>query len=209
MSIQSNPRFFSWPTVLVAAASFALVGSCKSNANEVAPESQGKQIESAPMPSQSATPTEPTEGDMAGSEESAANEDMTFDPAVLTLMLIDIDTELAVLCSLPESKVYFKHDSAKVLPQAKDRLDALATCAKSGPVKDRELQIVGRTDPSGSDEYNQKLGMSRADSVAKYLADQGVTKARVETESKGEATADENHPSLWPLERRVTIRLQD
>lgn len=209
MSIQSNPnRLFSWSAVLVAASSFALAGSCRSNANEVTPESPETQLTPTPEPSE-AISKEPAAGEMDDSEDNADSEDMSFDPAVLTLMLVDIDSELAVMCSLEASKVYFRYDSANLVPEAKDRLDELATCAKSGPAKDRGLQIIGRTDPAGSDEYNKTLGMSRADSVAKYLADQGVAKTRVDTESKGEQAANEDLPATWPWDRRVTIRLQD
>jgi len=112
------------------------------------------------------------------------------------------------MCGIPESKVFFKYDSAKLLPASKERLDQLATCVKTGPAKDRELRVIGRTDPVGSDEYNKQLGMSRADSVAKHLREAGVAQARVETESKGEAAAAVN-PYGWPYDRRVTVRLKD
>lgn len=198
MSIKTKSnanRFLSWPTALLAASSFALAGSCKSNKNEAAPESPDTETIAAPAPSVATTPTEPALAEMDGNADA---EDMAFDPAVVTLMLIDVDSELATMCSLEESKVYFKYDSAKLLPEAKDRLDELATCAMSGPAKDRGLQIIGRTDPAGSDAYNKELGMSRADSVAKYLVDQGVATPRVDTESKGEQPQTRIFPPRGP-----------
>lgn len=130
------------------------------------------------------------------------------DLLLLTVIAVDIDTKLAQVCRLPGSSVFFKYNSAKLLPEAKERLQQIATCVTTGPARGKDLVIVGRADPVGSDEYNKKLGMSRADSVAKYLRDLGVPKARVETESRGEATAM-REPFGWPLERRVTVRLQE
>lgn len=156
----------------------------------------------APPPNATGSPTAQPAG-------AAGNDAGTDDPdiAVITITAIDIDTKLAVMCGIAESDVFFKFDSAKLVPAAKERLDKIATCAKTGPAKGKDLLIVGRTDPVGSDQYNKQLGMSRADSVAKYLQEQGVKQARTETESKGEATAA-NNPWRWPLERRVTLRLQ-
>ncbi|MEP7125841.1 MAG: OmpA family protein [Byssovorax sp.] len=133
----------------------------------------------------------------------------TPDPdfAVITVTSVDIETKLAMMCGLSQSTVFFKFDSAKLLPDAKDRLDKIAKCATEGAIKDKELVVVGRTDSVGTDEYNKQLGMSRADTVAKYLHEQGVQKARVEAVSKGEAAAVAD-PYGWPPDRRVTVRLQ-
>lgn len=130
------------------------------------------------------------------------------DLAILTVIAVDIDTKLAALCGIPESRVFFKFDSAKLVPEAKERLQEIATCATKGPAKGKDLRIVGRADPVGPDAYNKQLGVSRAESVAKYLQKQGVKQARTETASKGESQAAAV-PSQWPLERRVTIRLQE
>lgn len=46
---------------------------------------------------------------------------------------------------------------------------------------------VGHTDSVGSDAYNQKLSVRRAEAVKAYLVNKGVDKARVYTEGKGES----------------------
>jgi osmotically-inducible protein OsmY len=125
-----------------------------------------------------------------------------------TIIAVNVDTELAFMCGLPKSKVFFKYDSAKLLPGAKERLERIATCAKTGPAKGRALLVVGRTDPRGSDKYNEQLGKRRAESVAKYLRELGVAQTRVEIESRGEASAARAYPGGWPYDRRVTVRLQ-
>lgn len=128
--------------------------------------------------------------------------------AIITVTAIDIDTRLAVMCGIPESDVFFKYDSAKVLPEAKDRLDRIAACAIDGAAKGKDLLVIGRAGPVGSDEYNKELGMSRAEAVSKYLREKGVSKSRVTTESKGETAANAAAPASWPYERRVTLRLE-
>lgn len=130
------------------------------------------------------------------------------DLAVITITAVDIDTRLAMLCGLEQSKVFFKFDSAKLLPEAKERLEQIAKCVTGGPAKDKELVVVGRTDPVGPDAYNKELGMSRAESVQQQLRQYGVSKTRLETESRGEAAAGPN-PLGWPFDRRVTVRIQE
>ncbi len=133
------------------------------------------------------------------------NKTYLMDP---TIIAVDIDTWLAFMCGLTKDKVFFKYDSEKLLPDAKERLERIATCAKTGPVKGMSLLVVGRTDPRGSGKYNKQLGKRRAEAVAKYLIELGVAQIRVETESKGETSAHDAYSDGWPYNRRVTIQLQ-
>lgn len=152
-------------------------------------------VDLAAVPSEAAVPAEGT------------NADWAYDPLMLTHIGVDIDSKVAVLCGLDMNKVFFKFDSTKLLAAGKERLEQIATCAKTGPIKGLALRVVGRTDPVGPDAYNQQLGMSRADTVAKFLVDQGVEQALIVVDSKGEAAADENLPGTWPFSRRVSVRL--
>lgn len=121
---------------------------------------------------------------------------------------IDVDTKLAQMCNLPGTNAFFKFDSDRLDQDAKDRLQRIASCVSTGRAKGKNLMIVGYTDPQGPDEYNRRLGMSRAEAVERYLRTLGVKSSRVELISKGEAGAT-REPMAWPLERRVTIRLQE
>jgi outer membrane protein OmpA-like peptidoglycan-associated protein len=131
------------------------------------------------------------------------------DPDILlmSVMAIVIDTRLAVMCGIPDTKVFFKFDSATVRPDAKELLDKISTCAQSGPAKGKGLRVIGRTDPRGSESYNMKLGKDRAETVAKYLREQGVVATRTEIISKGEVDRNADDPWGWPYSRRVTILL--
>jgi outer membrane protein OmpA-like peptidoglycan-associated protein len=48
------------------------------------------------------------------------------------------------------------------------------------------LSVTGHTDLVGTPDYNQDLGLKRAQVTAKYLESQGISAARITTESKGE-----------------------
>jgi len=74
-------------------------------------------------------------------------------------------------------------------------------------MKGRKLSIVGHADPRGTDEYNMKLGESRADSVEKYLEREGVGSEFMTTESKGKREATGVDESGWAYDRRVEIKL--
>jgi len=185
-------------SILCALLATALVSACKNN-NE---DSRRDPATPATAPPHEATPAAPT---ATPGEPPAARTDPDLD--IVTVTVVDIDTKLAVMCGVPESKVYFKYDSARLVPEARERLDEIATCAKTGAAAGQDLIVVGRTDPAGADSYNQQLGMSRAEAVARYLREQGVSNARVETASRGEAAASAD-PWHWPWDRRVTVRLQ-
>ena len=48
------------------------------------------------------------------------------------------------------------------------------------------IEIVGHTDSKGTEAYNFRLGQRRADTVANYLASNGVPSSIISTRSRGE-----------------------
>ena len=82
------------------------------------------------------------------------------------------------------NNVLFDFDKAILKPEGKAEADKVVADMKAFP-KDT-LVIEGHTCDIGSDAYNMALGQRRADSVKKYLAEQGIDAARVTAKSFGE-----------------------
>ena len=68
--------------------------------------------------------------------------------------------------------------------EGKSKLDDLATKVKA--INLEVVIAIGHTDSIGSDAYNQKLSVRRAESVKAYLVSKGVEPNRIYTEGKGE-----------------------
>ena len=73
-------------------------------------------------------------------------------------------------------------------------------------MKERSINVVGYTDPSGGAGYNKELGKARADNVAMYLQQKGVPASRVNVSSRGEEGASPD-PVNWPADRMVDVTL--
>jgi OOP family OmpA-OmpF porin len=105
------------------------------------------------------------------------------------------------------AKTLFDFDKSAVKPEGKRALDDLL---KSLQGMNAEVMItVGHTDSIGSEEYNQKLSVRRADAVKAYLVSTGVDASRIYTEGKGEiqAAADNKTTEGRAMNRRVTVEV--
>lgn len=79
---------------------------------------------------------------------------------------------------------FFDFDKSVIKPAGKAQLDDLV-----GKLSDISLEVaivVGHTDSVGSDAYNQKLSMRRAEAVKAYLVSKGLASTRVMVEGRGE-----------------------
>jgi len=82
--------------------------------------------------------------------------------------------------------VRFEFNSIVLTPASRVELDALVTAYKSKYNK-KDLMIVGHTDPKGSDEVNDRIGLQRAQVVAKYLeVNYGIQNVKIVVRSEGE-----------------------
>ena len=102
---------------------------------------------------------------------------------------------------------FFDFDKAALKKEGKAKLDDLV-----GKVKGISLEViiaVGHTDSVGTDAYNQKLSVRRAEAVKAYLVSKGIEKNRVYTEGKGEKqpVADNKTKEGRAKNRRVEIEV--
>ena len=120
----------------------------------------------------------------------------------------------AVIAPVPSSEkvtyaadAFFDFDKAVLKPEAKAKLDDLV-----GKTKDINLEViiaVGHTDSVGTDAYNDKLSVRRAESIKAYLTSKGVEANRVYTEGKGkkQPVADNKTAEGRAKNRRVEIEV--
>lgn len=79
---------------------------------------------------------------------------------------------------------FFDFDKSVLKPAGKAKLDDLAS--KLQGMNLEVIIAVGHTDSVGTDAYNQKLSVRRAEAVKAYLVSKGIEANRVYTEGKGE-----------------------
>ena len=102
---------------------------------------------------------------------------------------------------------FFDFNKSVLKPEAKAKLDDL-----TGKLKGITLEViiaVGHTDAIGSDAYNQKLSVRRAESVKAYLVTKGIEPNRIYTEGKGkkQPVADNKTAEGRAKNRRVEIEV--
>ena len=105
-----------------------------------------------------------------------------------------------------DNEITFETNKTTLSDSAQTRLNKLAGDMKANN-KNVFLEIQGHTDATGPAQYNQQLGLQRADSVRRHLHTQGVALDRTATISYGEdAPAQPNNTAEGrALNRRVEI----
>lgn len=83
------------------------------------------------------------------------------------------------------TNINFDFDSARIRGDAKEKLDQVVDLLSDNDTAD--VVVVGHTDSTGDDAYNQRLSERRAESVKKYLVGAGISAARLSTQGKGES----------------------
>lgn len=102
---------------------------------------------------------------------------------------------------------FFDFDKSILKPEAKVKLDDMASKLKS--INLEVVIAVGHTDSVGTDAYNQKLSIRRAEAVKSYLVSKGIEANRVYTEGKGkkQPVADNKTAAGRAKNRRVEIEV--
>jgi peptidoglycan-associated lipoprotein len=101
---------------------------------------------------------------------------------------------------------FFEFDSSSTREADQPTMQVLADCMLTGPLSGKTVKLIGHTDPRGTEGYNDKLGLERAERVREYLVAHKVDAARVQVESQGKQGASAT-PDGWPTDRRVEIQL--
>ena len=104
--------------------------------------------------------------------------------------------------------LYFRTGTTELVPDSQAQLpDIIATVTgRTAP----DVSVVGHTDRAGSDEFNMRLSLDRAESVRDALVEAGLTIERIEVTSHGEnnpliPTADDVSE---PRNRRVEVTVR-
>jgi len=105
------------------------------------------------------------------------------------------------------SGLLFDFDSDVIRSDAAQNLKSLA--ASLGKYPNTDLLIVGHTDATGSDAYNQGLSERRARSAANYLIGEGVAQLRLRSVGRGETEpiASNDTESGQARNRRVEVAI--
>lgn len=102
--------------------------------------------------------------------------------------------------------VFFDWNKSGLSQGATQVLDTVA--AEILKRNEKQIIVVGHADRSGSDAYNMKISMKRAEATRQALIDRGVPAERIRTEASGERKPLVDTPDgiREPANRRAEIR---
>ncbi|MDR1056009.1 MAG: OmpA family protein [Prevotellaceae bacterium] len=106
-----------------------------------------------------------------------------------------------------ESGLLFATNKSDLNATSKNSLTQFAQSLKTNP--DTEVLIVGHTDATGSNEINQPLSERRAQAVADFLKQQGISTLRLNTMGYGSShpIADNSTAAGRTQNRRVEVAI--
>lgn len=84
-------------------------------------------------------------------------------------------------------KVYFDYDKADLREDARIILRSAVGTLKRSP--EASILVSGNCDRRGSEAYNEKLGRRRAESVKKFMLEDGISEERIRIISRGKLDA--------------------
>jgi OOP family OmpA-OmpF porin len=105
--------------------------------------------------------------------------------------------------------IRFDFDKSVIKPEFVPVLDEAVDILKKHA--DKKVEIDGYCDSIGTEAYNMKLGMRRANSVKNYLVEKGVTADNLTTESFGESNpvADNKTKEGRAMNRRIEFKVME
>jgi outer membrane protein OmpA-like peptidoglycan-associated protein len=134
-----------------------------------------------------------------------------------TVKVVEVPVEKQVIKEVPKvvevekvvfPAVAFRFDSAELTDLGKGQVYLAAQRLKDKT--DLTVVIEGHTDATGSEDYNQKLGQRRAQTVMKELAALGIDPSRMSAASLGESKPLVDQETQWAraVNRRVEFEVK-
>jgi len=136
--------------------------------------------------------------------------------AVVACLLL-VGTANATDCKRPKGLkgttphvIKFETGSANISPEDKAWLEAEVARWQSNP--SLQVCVIGQADKTGDTEFNKKLALERADTVADFLKEKGLADKSFQVVGRGEAFGDTRDSLLGkilegsdPADRRVEV----
>lgn len=120
---------------------------------------------------------------------------------------VDADgCEIMDSVSISVTADHFDFDSATLKPAMESELSDVAAKVRASAGSEM-LEVVGHTDSTGPEAYNQGLSERRAEAAASYLIDAGVPASQISTMGKGESepVGDNGTREGRAMNRRVEV----
>lgn len=123
-----------------------------------------------------------------------------------------LSPEIVKLCGIKPTSSgtspKFAFDRAELSEDDHAILQQLATCMRTGPLQSKGVDLIGRADRRGTEEYNLALGSRRARSANDYLQALGVSQTQLSQTTRGALDATGTDEPGWANDRRVDIMLR-
>jgi outer membrane protein OmpA-like peptidoglycan-associated protein len=146
------------------------------------------------------------EGDSTNKEQAQAAVQAALDDVNRAYLIGQTEGSFRLAAPVPDelpSIIYFKFNSDSLIGSAQTELEKAAAFLAYN--QDTHLDLIGHTDPIGSDAFNMALGQRRADSVEQFIKQHNIPDAQVEATSNGESTLATTNARNYALNRRVQL----
>jgi outer membrane protein OmpA-like peptidoglycan-associated protein len=137
--------------------------------------------------------------------DSEATEEVTTEGEVTTVAVnedyVPLDSDVQV-----NIRIAFEFDSAALSAGEQAKLDTLCTVISNSEIP--LFRVIGHTDASGADDYNQRLSQLRAEEVQRHLVNNcGIPAERLEAIGVGEAFPFDSADPRADVNRRVEFQV--
>jgi OOP family OmpA-OmpF porin len=107
---------------------------------------------------------------------------------------------------LSAQRIEFDRSSAELRSAALQILDRYVQVTND--CHDRAVTIAGHTDALGDESWNVELSLARAQAVADYMSDRGISAERLVAEGKGSSQPIANNETAWGRVRNRRIEFE-